>query len=112
MLHKEIWGLTLLGFIVWAILTTDGSSRIHNACAPLGWLGNVGVSITALIASSQEEHVQHWVDRGQYSCEYTLWRLFYEKKYNNYMRQQIAAAQAPAPVASSAPDSAAVPGKN
>lgn len=88
MLHKEIIGLSFLAFILWIILATSPSNRMEHACSPVGWVGNVSVSLVALAAPSYQNDVQKWFDKFEYGCQYTLWRLFYQKEYNAYMESQ------------------------
>lgn len=81
MLHKEIFGLTILAFIVWVALGGTPSDRMHRTCSPISWVGNVVTSITALTAPSWQTNVQYSFDKAAYGCEYTLWRLFYQEEY-------------------------------
>ncbi len=55
MLHKEIWGLTLLAFIVWIFLSVDGAARISRVCRPLGWGGASRCPLTALVLPNEAE---------------------------------------------------------
>lgn len=86
MLHKEIWGLTFLAFILWIFfLSANPNDRIKRVCAPVGWVGNVTVSLSALIVPSYQAGTQKWFHKFNYSCEYLVWRLFYQADYNAYM---------------------------
>lgn len=100
MIHKEFFGLLFLGFVAWIFLATDPKSRIEHFCSPVGWVGNVLVSVTALIAPTQQELIQTWFYKFDYGCQYLVWRVIYQEAYN---KQQAAAA------ASSAPSSASQP---
>lgn len=88
MLHKEMIGLSLLAFVLWIIMATSPLNRMEHACAPVGWFGNVSVSLVALAAPSYQNDVQKWFDKFEYGCQYTLWRLFYQKEYNAYIESQ------------------------
>jgi hypothetical protein len=88
MLHKEFWGLLFLAFVAWIFLSSDGSTRIYRTCRPVGWAGNVAVSVTAFAAPRQQSHVKNWMDKVDYGCQYTAWRLIYQDDYNRYQQQQ------------------------
>lgn len=85
MLHKEIWGLTILGFILWIFFTSNPLTRIDRACSPINWAGNVTVSLTALTVPKYQDDMQKWFTKFDYGCQYTIWRLFYQKEYNAAM---------------------------
>lgn len=84
MLHKEFWGLLFLGFVVWFMAAATPSGRIENACRPVGWTGNVVVSLSALVLPAQQQKVQGWFDKLEYGCRYMAWRLFYQDAYNQW----------------------------
>lgn len=86
MLHKEIWGLILLGWIVW-IMTGTAAERLERACSPVGWTGNVTVSLAALATPAHQASVQKLFDKGTYGCQYIVWRLFYQ---GDYQKAQLA----------------------
>lgn len=88
MLHKEILGLSLLAFIVWIVMATSPTNRMEHACSPVGWVGNVSVSLIALAVPAYQYDVQKWFNKGEYGCQYMLWRLFYQKEYNAYLASQ------------------------
>lgn len=86
MLHKEFWGLIFLGFVAWIFFfTSNPSERIQRTCAPITWAGNVTVSLSALVVPSYQQGTQRWFDKFGYGCEYTIWRLFYQKQYNELL---------------------------
>jgi len=87
MLHKEFWGLLFLAFVVWIFVAGDGAARIERGCRPIQWAGNVMVSVTALAVPSQQAGVKRWVDKSEYACRYTAWRLFYQDEYLRYLEQ-------------------------
>jgi hypothetical protein len=118
MLHKEFWGLLFLGFVVWIFMAGDGVLRIERGCRPVAWAGNIVVSVTALVLPSQQSTVKRWVDKTEYGCRYTAWRLFYQDDYNRAMQQEQAAPGSPStsivqdpvdPAASAVPDESATP---
>ncbi len=87
MLHKEIWGLTILAFILWIFLGA-APQRIERTCAPIGWMGNVTVSLAALVTPNYQKPVQRWFDKFTYGCQYTVWRLFYQDDYLKFVESQ------------------------
>lgn len=84
-MHKDIWGYALLAFIGWVIITANAMTRIERACAPVGWGANVLTSVTALALPSQQKPLQELGDRLEYGCRFTIWRLLYQKEYNDYL---------------------------
>jgi len=119
MLHKEFWGLLFLGFVAWIFVSANPNERIERVCRPVGWSGNVVVSLSALIVPAEQKTVQSWFDKLEYGCRYTAWRLMYQADYNAYINGtksdaghlnavtspalDNAASSASAPVAASAP---------
>lgn len=56
--------------------------RIDRACSPIGWVGNLTTSTTALTKDKHTATAQTWADKLEYSCQFLVWRLFYQKDYN------------------------------
>lgn len=102
MLHKEFWGILFLGFVAWVFIASNPQERIANVCRPVGWTGNVVVSVSALVLPDQQVKVQGYFDRFEYGCKYLTWRLFYQEQYNAWKASQ-AAAQAKETSATPAP---------
>lgn len=88
MLHKEFWGMLFLGFVAWVFLAGTPQGRIKNVCAPIGWTGNVVVSLSALVLPDQQTTIQGYFNRFEYGCQFLTWRLFYQEDYNKYLAQQ------------------------
>jgi len=88
MLHKEFWGLLFLAFVAWIVLAASPTQRIENACRPVHWVGNVVTSGSALALPKQQVTVQRWFDKIEYGCQYTVWRLFYQEAYNEWVRAE------------------------
>lgn len=82
MLHKEFWGLLFLAFVGWIFIVADPSERLVRVCRPIGWSGNVVVSVSALVVPDQQRTVQGWFDKLEYGCRYTTWRLLYQTEWN------------------------------
>lgn len=71
----------VMAWVGWIVLATDPMLRIAHGCAPIGWFGNVSVSLTAFIYPRGEGGVQHFFDRTEYACRYATWRVIYEKQW-------------------------------
>lgn len=85
MLHKEFWGLLFLAFVGWIFLSSNPNERIEHFCRPVGWMGNVSTSATAMVVPAQQITVQNWFDKFEYGCRYMTWRLIYQADYNKAM---------------------------
>lgn len=119
MLEKPIttlFGLALLMFIGWAMVSDTPTMRMERACRPVNWMGNLTVSMAALTEPSTRQasqeiqgqpgkpipqptdkpakplsaQVQETFNDFSYGCQYALWRLFYEKEY---IEEQVRLAQ-------------------
>jgi hypothetical protein len=88
MLHKEFWGLLFLAFVGWVLVAGNPTTRIENVCRPIGWTGNVTTSLAALVLPDQQVKVQSWFNKLEYGCRYTVWRLFYQDAYNEWVQTQ------------------------
>lgn len=82
MLHKEFWGLLFLAFVGWIFISANQTERLERVCRPIGWGGNVVVSVSALIVPDQQKTVQGWFDKLEYGCRYATWRLLYQSDWN------------------------------
>lgn len=103
MLHKEFWGMLFLAFVAWVFLSGAPDERIKSACRPVGWTGNVIVSISALVLPDQQTRVQGYFNSFEYGCRFLTWRLFYQDAYNAWLAQQSQPVPARAAGAASAP---------
>lgn len=103
MLHKEFWGMLFLAFVAWVFLSGTPDDRIKSVCRPVGWTGNVVVSVSALVLPDQQTRVQGYFNKFEYGCRFLTWRLFYQEAYNAWLAQQPQARQAGAPGAPAAP---------
>jgi hypothetical protein len=96
--HELLWGAALLAFIAWVLLAPNPSMRINRVCRPIAWAGSGVVSLTALTAPKYESDAQEGGNRVVYGCEYSIWRLFYQKDYDKYLagqRRRLLGAKAP-----------------
>ena len=110
MLHKEFWGMLFLAFVAWVFISGTPQERINNVCRPIGWTGNVIVSMSALVLPDHQARMQGYFDKLEYGCRYMTWRLFYQEAYNAYKAQQAAAArQATTPATPASPAAPAEP---
>lgn len=81
-IKELLLSLPLLVFVLWIFIAPVPEQRMERFCAPIGWVGNLTTSTTALTKEEHTATAQSWADKMQYSCEYLLWRLFYQKDYN------------------------------
>lgn len=95
MLHKEFWGLMFLAFVGWIFWSANPTERIEHFCKPVGWLGNVSTSATALVVPTQQASVQKWFDKFEYGCRYMTWRLIYQADYNKALGNTLPGQQVP-----------------
>ncbi|CAB5514339.1 hypothetical protein LMG26857_03398 [Achromobacter anxifer] len=80
---KEILlGIPVLGFIFWIIIAPLPQDRIARTCQPIHWVGNLATSTTALSVDKHTTTAARWSDKLNYSCQYLIWRLFYQDDYN------------------------------
>ena len=86
--HELLWGSAIVAFIAWVLLAPDASMRINRVCRPLHWASSAVVSLTALTAPKYEADAQDGGNRVVYGCEYSIWRLFYQKDYDAYLAAQ------------------------
>lgn len=83
-----LWSFSFVVFAVWVFLSTDGGERMTRACMPISWVGNVTTSLTSIAIPAWEEKSETAFKKATYSCEFTLWRLFYEKDYLKELEAQ------------------------
>lgn len=88
MIHKEFWGILFLIFVGWIFIPGQPDTRIAHACRPVGWSGNVVTSLASLVLPAQQARTQHWFDKFEYGCQYTVWRLIYQDEYNTWLAKQ------------------------
>ena len=86
--HELLWGSAIVAFIAWVLLAPNASMRINRVCRPLHWASSGVVSLTALTAPKYEADAQDGGNRVVYGCEYSIWRLFYQKDYDAYLAAQ------------------------
>lgn len=61
---------------------------VDNFCQPVQWVGNFSVSISAVIDEHAEAQTSHAFKKMHYDCEYMGWRMFFEKQYLQYKKEQ------------------------
>jgi hypothetical protein len=86
--HELLWGSAIVAFIAWVFLAPNPSVRISRVCRPISWASSGIVSLTALTAPKYETDAQDGGNRVVYGCEYSIWRLFYQKDYDAYLSAQ------------------------
>lgn len=103
---KEILvGIPILFFVFWIFTAPLPQERISRVCEPIHWVGNLATSTTALSSVKHTETSARWSDKLNYSCQYLIWRLFYQDDYNKAIADGLVAA--PAADATVAPATAA-----
>lgn len=85
-IKELLFGIPLLLFVVWIFLAPTPSSRIERACEPINWVGNLATSTTALTKEDSTATAATWSAQLNYSCQYMIWRLFYQEDYNQAIR--------------------------
>jgi hypothetical protein len=85
-----IMGCLLLVGVGSIFISTSPRERLERACAPVGWMGKVATSVSMLTTTSEETPLatQRWFDSLNYSCQYTLWRQFYEESWKAEQARQ------------------------
>lgn len=73
-----------MAFLAWVFVSTDPHERLNRACQPVDWLGNIVISFEAFVYPEAQEGTKRFFDRTEYMCEYSLWRLVYEKEWKAY----------------------------
>lgn len=92
---KEILvGIPILFFVFWIFTAPLPQERISRVCEPIHWVGNVATSTTALSSAQHTETSARWSDKLNYSCQYLIWRLFYQEDYNKAIAAGLVAAPA------------------
>lgn len=86
--HELLWGSAIVAFIAWVLLAPDATMRINRVCRPVHWVSSGVVSLTALTVPKYETDAQDDGNRVVYGCEYSIWRLFYQKDYDAYLAAQ------------------------
>ncbi len=89
MLKLGGWGIVLtILFSLWCMSASDPHDRFDRACKPVEWTGNLFTSMTLLVWDDFAETMNDSWERIDYGCEYTIWRLFFEKEYIEYQIEQ------------------------
>jgi len=81
-----LWSFAFVVYFVWVFMSTQGGERMTRACMPVSWIGNVTTSLTSVIVPGWEDESDVLFKKGVYTCEFALWRLFYEEEYLNSIR--------------------------
>lgn len=103
-------GLPVLVFVLWVFSAPIPQQRIDRGCQPINWVGNIATSTTALVTDSHTTTAARWSEKLTYSCQYTVWRLFYQDAYNQAVKEgRVAPAAETVQDSSSRPADAATP---
>lgn len=112
---KEILlGIPIVCFIFWVFTAPLPQARIERVCQPITWAGNIVTSTTALTTDSHTSTSVRWSDKMNYSCQYMVWRLFYQEEYNKAVEAGLVKPAEGASQANDAPTpekSTTLPGK-
>lgn len=73
-----IFTMCFVFYIGWIVVSTDPHQRLDRACRPVNWTGNIVLSMAAFVAPSSQSTVDAAFKKGDYACQYSLWRLLYE----------------------------------
>jgi len=92
MLTKEFWGILFIVFVGWMLVASSPDLRIERGCRPVGWTGNVVVSLSSLVVPDHQVRVKGWFDKLEYGCRYSAWRLIYQEDFNKWQAAQKAEA--------------------
>lgn len=103
--------IPLLVFILWVFSAPIPQQRIERVCQPINWVGNLATSSTALATDGHTETAVRWSDKLSYSCQYMVWRLFYQEEYNRAVKEGRVVVDQPAqtPVEDGTPTEADAP---
>lgn len=70
----------VLFFLGWIFLGSTPEQRMERACAPIGWGGQLveaGGELATEPNSSTVRVIREYTDKGEYGCQYIIWRAFY-----------------------------------
>ncbi|RQR65294.1 hypothetical protein DIE18_02080 [Burkholderia sp. Bp9125] len=105
-IKEVLLGVPLLMFVWWVFAAPMPQQRIERACEPINWVGNLATSTTALATDGHTNTAVRWSDKLNYSCQYMVWRLLYQKDYNAAVAAGLIDAPASEAAAASAPGAA------
>lgn len=76
-----LFSILMVLFVGWVFIASSDEERLVRACKPTQWIGGFATSIVDLTAPKYSSTVDGWIDSLEYSCQYMLWRLFYESAW-------------------------------
>lgn len=94
-LKEILLGIPVVVFIFWVFTAPLPQERIARGCEPINWVGNLATSATALATEAHTPTSARWSDKMNYSCQYLIWRLFYQTAYNKAVKEGQIAPTAP-----------------
>lgn len=80
--------ILLIFFVAWVFLADNGQGRLERSCEPVQWVGTIFESIVDLTYPEYSYIVDEGVDSTEYSCQYIIWRIFYEEEWLEYEEEQ------------------------
>ncbi len=94
---KWFAGIVAFSFLMYVAMgfgINGGMGSIANACKPIHWVGSlVGSASEAIGFGGGSPRV--WTNKADYTCQYSIWGVFYGSKYEEEQRA-LQALQAPA----------------
>lgn len=76
-----LFGLAVVVYIGWIVMAMSPMQRISRGCMPISWAGNLTVSLVAFLNPQWEAGTDHFFDRTDYVCRYSVWRLIYGQEW-------------------------------
>lgn len=86
-LKETLLGIPVVIFIFWVFTAPLPQDRIGRVCQPIHWVGNLATSTTALSVERHTGSAARWSDKLNYSCQFLIWRLFYQEDYNKALSE-------------------------
>lgn len=81
MKSSGIASILFIIFIGWVFIAATPQLRMDRTCKPVPWLGSLVTSLVDLSYPVYSKNVDRWVTSAEFSCQYMVWRLFYEDSW-------------------------------
>ena len=86
MKSTSLLGIAFIVFLVWIFFASMPEYRLERACKPVNWFGNLTESFISLTIPDKLTATTEIFHSLEYSCQYALWRLFYEADFLEQQR--------------------------
>jgi hypothetical protein len=93
MMKGVVFTVICFVWIFWCLFSNNPYTRLDRACKPIEKTGNVTTSVALMFSQKAAQATNKTFMHIDYGCEFTLWRLFYEK---DWKEQELKDAQAAA----------------